>query len=407
MDESQPLTTVPAPSHKTKIFVVVYIILALIVGFLAGRVYDGKGIEAFRPKSTKPDDVDLSQFWRVWELIHENYVDKGAIDTDKLVYGAIQGMVNSLEDPYTVFFPPKESKAFLEQIQGAFGGVGMELGLRDKTLTVIAPIKNTPASRAGILAGDKIVKIGEQTTLGMSIDEAVSLIRGEKGTQVTLSIYRDTWSEPKDFTLTREQIIIPAAEWKMLEGNVAYLQIYAFNENVDQEFKKAAVEISASGAKKIILDLRNNPGGLLDSAVNIAGYFLDANKTVTIEKNADGTQKTYSTSKNALLKNYPLVILINKGSASASEILAGALHDNRNVSLIGETSFGKGLVQQIFDLDKGASVKITFAQWLTPNGTFINKHGIEPNIAVERTDADTQANKDPQLDKALEVIKGL
>ncbi len=389
------------------------LILALAIGFFGG-IYFQKSHQSGSTLGTivnqdvsKPDSVDFSMFWDAWNLIHRNYVDKGKLDTQKLVYGAIDGMVNSIGDPYTVFFPPQESKAFAEQIKGSFGGVGIELGNRDNMLTVIAPIKGTPAERAGILAGDKIAKIDGISTDGMKVEAAVNKIRGPKGTSVTLSIARASAKELKDYKLARETIKIPAVAWKMVNGNVAYLQVFIFNQNVDAEFKKAADEISHSSANRIVLDVRNNPGGLLDSAVNLAGYFLDTGKVVTIEKSGNGLENTFKTAANAKLKNYPLVILINKGSASASEILAGALHDQRQVTLIGETSFGKGSVQEIDELPKGSSLKITIAKWYTPNGISINENGIKPTVEVPRTDDDILNNRDPQLDKALEIIKNL
>ena len=383
----------------------IIIVICLAVGFGGGLAYDR--YEEQRFDATKPEDVDLGTFWHVWNLLHENFVDKDNVKTQDLVYGAIEGMVGSLDDPYTVFFPPVESKAFTEQIQGAFGGVGIEIGMRDNVLTVIAPIKDTPAYSAGLLAGDRIIKIDDKSTEGMKVQEAVTLIRGPKGTTVTLTIFRESLKTTKEVQLTRETIKIPAVEWELKNGSVAYLQVLVFNQNVDEEFHKAAVEITKSSATRIVLDLRNNPGGLLDSAVNLAGYFLDEGKTVTIQREGSGSETIFKTERNALLKNYPVVILINKGSASASEILAGALRDNRNIALVGETSFGKGSVQDIFNLPQGASVKITFAKWFTPNGSSIDENGIEPNVAVERTEEDFEKDLDPQLDKALELIKSL
>lgn len=355
----------------------------------------------------KPNDVDFRMFWNVWSLLQTNYVDKGKLDSQKMLYGAIDGLVKSVGDPYTSFFPPKESEQFAQQIKGAFGGVGIELGQRDGVLTVIAPIKDSPAERAGILAGDKIYKIDGKSTEGMDVSGAVDIIRGEQGTAVTLTIVRESLKEPKDFKLLRDTIKIPAVAWKMLDNNIAYVQVFVFNQNVDSEFKKAATEIAGSSAKRIILDLRNNPGGLLDSAVDLSGFFLDKDKVVTIQREGTGKETIYRTQRNAIIKDYPLVVIVNKGSASASEILAGALRDNRGATIVGETSFGKGSVQDIFPLDKGSSIKITFAKWFTPNGTSINENGIKPDVEVKRTEEDFNNKKDPQLDKAIELIKGL
>jgi len=280
--------------------------------------------------------------------------------------------------------------------------------MRKNLLTVIAPIKNTPAQKAGILAGDIIVKINDKDASGLAIDEAVNQIRGKKGTSVKLAIQRTGLKEPKDFTLTREEIKVPSIDWKLLDGHIAHLQLFIFNRNVDSEFEKVAKEILASKADRIILDLRNNPGGLLDSAVDIASWFLDPNETVVSERFADKTETVLKTSKIADLKKYPIVIIINKGSASASEILAGALRDDRGVKVVGETSFGKGSVQELLDLTtdgKKSTLKITIAKWFTPSGVSINDNGIKPDVEVKRTEEDVTNNKDPQLDKALEIIK--
>lgn len=364
-------------------------------------------VPIFNPDLGQQKGVDFSLFWEVWDVLHNRYVDKGELDTQELIYGAIDGMVNTAGDPYTVFLKPKESEEFQQQIKGAFSGIGIEIGLRKNILTVIAPIKDTPAAQAGLLAGDKILKVDDKSTEGMKLDEAVSLIRGPKGSKVTLTITRDGLDKAKEIPITRDTIKIPAVDWKLLDENVAYIEIFTFNQNADSEFKKTAQEIADSEAKKIILDLRNNPGGLLDSAVNIAGYFLDSNKIVTIERFGDGRENQFRTQPNGQLSSYPVVVLINKGSASASEILAGALKDNRGVLIVGEISFGKGSVQEVLELAKKASLKVTIAKWFTPSGISINDSGIKPDIEVERTEEDINEDKDPQLDKAKELIKNL
>jgi len=398
---------------RNKILVPILIIISLAVGFIGGSYFQLHKIsvpivgDLINKEVGQPKNVDFSTFWTAWNLLQSKYVDKSKLNTEDMVYGAIDGMVKAVGDPYTVFFKPKESKEFSEQISGSFSGIGIEIGLRDNVLTVIAPIKNTPAARAGLLAGDKILKINDKSTEGMKIDEAVSLIRGPKGTTVRLTYTREKMPSPTEITITRDVIKVPAVDWKMLNDNTAYIEISIFNGNLDSEFQKTADEIVASGANRIILDLRNDPGGLLDSAINIAGYFLDPNKVVTIEKFSDGTEQPFQTAANGKLKNYPLVVLINKGSASASEILAGALRDNRGVTVVGETSFGKGSVQELAELPQKASLKITIAKWLTPSGTSINENGIKPDIEVKMTEEDTKAGKDPQLDKARELIRNL
>ncbi len=397
--------------------------ILVCIALLGGGFYGGIRFEKFKSNDAvenivtqivnksagQPADIDFGLFWTALSKLEEKFVDQNKLeDKRKLVYGAIEGMVNSLGDPYTVFLKPEESKKFEEQINGSFGGVGIEIGMRKNLLTVIAPIKNTPAQKAGILAGDIIVKINDKDASGLAIDEAVNQIRGKKGTSVKLAIQRTGLKEPKDFTLTREEIKVPSIDWKLLDGHIAHLQLFIFNRNVDSEFEKVAKEILASKADRIILDLRNNPGGLLDSAVDIASWFLDPNETVVSERFADKTETVLKTSKIADLKKYPIVIIINKGSASASEILAGALRDDRGVKVVGETSFGKGSVQELLDLTtdgKKSTLKITIAKWFTPSGVSINDNGIKPDVEVKRTEEDVTNNKDPQLDKALEIIK--
>ncbi len=404
-------------SYKKLVLILVCAVL------LGGGFYAGIRFEKFKDASTveqivtqitnknvdQPAGIDFGLFWTALGKLEEKFVDQEKLtDKRKLVYGAIEGMVNSLGDPYTVFLEPQESKKFEEQINGSFGGVGIEIGMRKGALTVIAPIKNSPAQKAGILAGDVIVKINDKDASGLTIDEAVSQIRGKKGTGVKLTIQRNGNKEPKDFNLIRDEIKVPSIDWKLLDGHIADLQLYIFNRNVDSEFEKVAKEILASKADRIILDLRNNPGGLLDSAVNIASWFLDPNQTVVSERFADKTETVLKTSRIAELKKYPIVIIINKGSASASEILAGALRDNRGVKIVGETSFGKGSVQELIDLPtdgKKSTLKITIAKWFTPSGISISDNGIKPDFEVKRTEEDIASDKDPQLDKALEIIK--
>ena len=365
----------------------------------------------------QPDYVDFSLFWDNWNSLHNKYVNQDKLDTKKLLYGAIRGMVNSVDDPYTVFFEPAESKKFQEEISGSFGGIGIEIGKRNNVLTVIAPIKDTPAFKAGLKAGDKILRIDDKTTADLSIEEAVNLIRGKRGTPVVLTI-SSNGSDTKEVEIIRDTIKIPTVEWRLVEtGNkkVAYLQVFTFNQNVDSEFQKAAREILKSGADKLIVDLRNNPGGLLDSAINLAGWFLDKGQLVTAEAFKDGSRNEFKSSGDGSLKIYPTVILINGGSASASEILAGALHDNRGVRLVGEKTFGKGSVQELEKFKDGSSLKITVAKWLTPNGISISDTGIEPDVKVELPKEEIDKGefefelgtpgKDPQLDKALELLR--
>lgn len=406
-----------------KLFVLVMVI-ALGAGFAGGIFFErSSGIETNPVKMLinrdlgQPDYVDFSLFWDNWNSIHSKYVNNNALDTQKLLYGAIQGMVNSVGDPYTVFFEPKQSKKFQEEISGSFGGIGIEIGKRNNVLTVIAPINDTPAYRAGLKAGDKILRIDDKPTADLSIEEAVNLIRGRRGTPVILTI-SSNGADTKEVEMVRDTIKIPTIKWQLVESGdnkIAYLQLFTFNQNIDSEFQKAAQEILKSGADKLILDLRNNPGGLLDSAINIGGWFLEKGQVVTIESFGDGSQNEFKSNGNGSLKIYPTVVLINGGSASASEIVAGALHDNRNIRLVGEKTFGKGSVQELEQFKDGSSLKVTVAKWLTPNGISISDTGIEPDVKVELPKEKIEKGefefeigtpgKDSQLDKALELLK--
>ena len=391
--------------------ILIFLVTAILFSF-AGGFYFGK----INIPSTPPEGilnaelgqltgVDFSLFWQAWRTLENSYVDKEDIDYQNMVYGAISGMVNSLGDPYTVYFPPEESKSFKEDVQGEFQGVGMEIGVRDNQLTVIAPLQGTPADKAGLRAGDKITAINDTSTQGMSSDEAVKIIRGLKGTEVTLSVFREGWNEIKDFVIVRDVIEIPSVNLQIREDKVAYIELYQFSEAARQAFLDAAINIINSEADRIVLDLRNNPGGYLEVAQYIAGWFLEKGNIVAIEDfGLDNQNREYQSEGPANLSPYPLVVLINGGSASASEILAGALRDNRDIKLIGEQSFGKGSVQSLEDLSQG-SLKITIARWLTPKGILINGTGLTPDIEVELTEDDFNNNLDPQFDKAIEVVR--
>jgi len=353
-----------------------------------------------------PEDVNFSVMWETWQKLKDNFVDSSKLDDQKMVYGATAGMVKAAGDPYTAFFNPDETQKFLEDVNGEFQGVGMEIGIKDEQLQVVSPIKGTPAERAGLRPGDRILKIGDTATIDLSVEQAVSLIRGPQGTQVTLSIMRDGWKEPKDITIKREVIRIPSMEWELKEGDIAHITIYQFSQNLSVDFSRAASEISKSGAQKIIIDLRGNPGGYLEIAQDIAGWFLERGKTVVTEDFGEKEKENvYKSEGNAKFAGYPAVLLINKGTASASEILASALRDNRGIKLIGETSFGKGSVQKLEQLTDGSSLKVTVAHWLTPKGDQISEKGLKPDVEVKMTEEDYANNKDPQLDRALEIIK--
>ncbi|OGN00097.1 MAG: hypothetical protein A2817_02195 [Candidatus Yanofskybacteria bacterium RIFCSPHIGHO2_01_FULL_39_8b] len=400
-----------------KIFVVT-VILSLAFGFGGGiwfaNLQAAQSVPIIRKlinqSQNQPKEVNFSLFWEVWNSLHKKYVDPGKLDMQEMLYGAISGMVNTVGDPYTVFLKPPISQKFQEEISGAFGGVGIEIGKRNNIVTVIAPLKDTPAYKAGVKANDKVLKVDSKPTADLSIEEVVNIIRGKRGTKVILTISSN--GNTRDVELVRDTIKIPSLEWEIIDGQIAYIRIYTFNQNIDSEFEKASKEILKSSATKLIVDLRNNPGGLLDSAINLAGWFLDNDQIVTMEEFKDGTREEFKSRGNGALKIYPTIILLNGGSASASEILAGALHDNKGTKIIGEKSFGKGSVQELEKFENGSSLKVTIAKWLTPSGRSITDLGIEPNVEIKMPENPEEGTleigkpgKDPQLDKALELLR--
>ena len=335
-------------------------------------------------------------------MLEEKYVDKESLDVQGMIYGAISGMVKSLDDPYTVFLPPQDTKRFIEDIKGSFEGVGMEIDIRAGQLQVVAPLEGTPAKEAGLKAGDKILAVDEKSTFDMTIYEAVNLIRGPRGTEVILTITREEWEEARDITIVRGIIEIPSLTLDIREDKIAHLRLFNFSEKAAYDFREAAISILESDAEGIILDLRNNPGGYLEVAQDIAGWFLAKDQIVAIEEFGGGERELYKARGNAKLTSYSLVVLINEGSASGSEILAGCLRDNRGIKLIGKRSFGKGTVQQLEKLSDGSSLKITIAKWLTPEENLITGQGLEPDVEVEALE-----EGDSQLDKAIEILNNL
>ncbi|HEY4495295.1 MAG TPA: S41 family peptidase [Candidatus Paceibacterota bacterium] len=358
----------------------------------------------------QPKEFDFSLFWNTWDELHNKFVDQNKLKEDNLLYGAISGMVKGAGDPYTVFFPPVETKSFKQDVGGSFGGIGAEIGKRNGFLVIVAPLEDTPAQKAGLLAGDKILKINGEPTDDITVEEAVTKIRGEVGTKVTLSILRgNDGTKAKDITIERAVIKIPITKLEALKDNeIAHLSFYSFASTAPFEFQQAAAKILATtGYKGIILDLRNNPGGFLEVSVDIAGWFIDANSLVAIEqfgKTENNNKTEFRTSGLGALKNYPIVVLVNQGTASAAEILAGALRDNRGIKLVGEKTFGKGSVQELINLKDGSSLKVTVAKWLTPKGISISEQGLEPDYKVVIAEDDAGKNKDSQLDKAVEIL---
>lgn len=402
--------------------------LLFVLGFSLGRISwqdisDDKVVDVeVKHADEIPDylkeDVDFRQFWQIWEYVQENYVDDEVTES-QLFYGALEGMVNSLDDPYSVFLNPEISEKFSQELSGSFEGIGAEIGLRDNILTIIAPLLDTPAYNAGLRSGDLILQIDGEDTRGISLDYAVSIIRGEKGSEVVLNIYTEDDDEPRDVTITRGTIEIDSVQFSragadkefangdtfaLEEGDIAYIELHYFNENTLSDWNQTIQKVLALNPKGIILDLRNNPGGFLGTAIDIAGEWVNGNDVV-MERLRNGVEVSHGSRRQSRLDNIPTVVLVNGGSASGSEIVAGALQDYGVATIVGEQTFGKGSVQDLREFKDGSSVKLTIAEWLTPLGRNINKEGIEPDVVVERTREDLDNNIDPQLDKAFEILR--
>jgi len=350
-------------------------------------------------------DVNFELYWKTWSAIKEKYFNKNIPDT-KLFYGSMQGMVAGLGDPYSMFMTPSDASQFHDDLNGSFQGIGAEIAVKNNQLLIVAPLDDSPAIKAGLKAQDWIVKINGTSTDGMSSQQAVNIIRGPKNTPVTLTIYRSGWDKVKDIVIVRDQILVKSVSWEYKNnGKDVWIKIRQFNDDTVPLLNKAVAEFVAKPeVKGVILDLRNDPGGYLDAAVQVAGQW-DGNQVVVSEKNRDGVETDHIAYATANLVNYKTVVLIDGGSASASEIVAGALQDWKKATLVGMKSFGKGSVQDLTDLPDGSQIKLTIAKWYTPSGRSIDEHGIEPDVKIDLTEADYNKNSDPQLDKALELLK--
>lgn len=365
---------------------------------------------------TIPDGkpADFALFWQVWDEVNTKFVDKSKIDQSKMVYGAISGMVGSMGDPYTVFLPPQQNKDVKGDLNGLFEGIGAELGSKDNAIVVIAPLKDSPAEKSGIKTGDWIIKVDGQETSSWSLPETVSKIRGPKGTKVTLNILHPKETMPVDIPIIRDTIKVNSIEWKTITATqsglvgqkVAYLRLSRFGDQTDIDWDKAVAEIKGKMAtdptiKGLVLDLRNNPGGYLNSAVYLGSDFL-SDGVIVKQASYTGDVQTYSVKRQGKLLSVPLVVLVNQGSASASEILAGSLQVRKRAKVVGMQSFGKGSVQEASDVGSGAGLHITVAKWLLPDDTWINGKGLTPDIKIEQDQNDP--TKDLQLDKAIETV---
>jgi carboxyl-terminal processing protease len=374
-----------------------------------GTVYLGKVTGLYQQDSSGrlSQDIDFNLYWEVWDALKAKYVDKNNISEKEMFYGSLSGMAAALGDPYTIFFDPKDSQTFNNDLSGTFDGIGAEVGMRDNAITVIAPLSGMPAEKAGIKAGDLIAAINGTSTMNMSIDQAVELIRGPKGSKVTLTIFRPGFKETKNISITRDTIYVKSVKTEFRPDKILVITVSNFNQDTVNLFNDAVQEAVKDNPKGLIIDLRNNPGGFLDSAVSLASEWVSSGKVVVSEKSTDtGENNQYTSSGTQLLKKYPTVVLVNGGSASASEILAGALKDYGFAKIVGEKTFGKGSVQELQQLSDGSMLKVTVAKWYTPNGYSINKQGIVPDVIATTSEAAINAGKDPQLDTAVNILLG-
>ena len=369
-----------------------------------------KALISVAPEGINITNEQLEPFWKVWTILSDKYVEATTTDTQKRIWGAIEGLANSQGDPYTVFFPPEESKTFKSDIAGNFEGVGMEIGIKDDVLIVITPIKNSPAYKAGVKAGDKIIEIDGKGTASLSVEEAVKLIRGARGTSVNIVFIREGTNEPLEKTLVRDVIDIPTLETEIKSG-IFIIRLFSFTAQSPELFRNALRDFLKSGKNRLIIDLRGNPGGYLDAAWDIASWFLPSGKTIVTEdfggkgENRVYRSKGYDVLNKFFGKNYKVAILVNNGSASASEILAGALQEHGVAKLVGIKTFGKGSVQELIEITPETSLKVTIARWLTPNGHNLSHDGLNPDYEVKIIQKDIDEKRDPQLDKAIEILK--
>lgn len=425
------MSNLPFSKIRTFIVITALLILAGGIGYSLGEKKTTIGLTSDKRVivgQEAPQDiaVDFSLFWDVWKRLFRYYIDAATLDTQKMVWGAITGMVASAGDPYTVFLPPKENKDFKEDLGGEFEGIGAQLGLKDNRIVVIAPLKGTPAEKAGIKPGDYILKVDDVDTVSWTVPQAVTKIRGKRGTTVKLTILHENSQKPLDLSLMRDTILVPSVEtWVKKVGEIAeigglsdvkkldtqqkiaYLRLSRFGDHTNDDWDKAVDEILAKQRSNgsiagLVFDLRNNPGGYLEGSVFVASEFVK-NGIIVSQKNSDGTKQDYPVDKKGKLLDIPMVVLVNKGSASASEIVAGALRDYKRATIVGETTFGKGSVQTPFDVAQGAGLHITTGKWLLPKGDSIAKIGVKPDVDVKLDDAAT-ASTDAQLAKAVELL---
>ncbi len=392
-------------------------LLILAIGVLGGYELSSANQGGSITGAHAPQGVDFDPVWKAWDIIDEKFVPAAVATSthvasttaernEERVYGMIEGLAASLGDPYTYFMPPQEATQFAADMSGLFEGVGMEVAIKDQVLTVVTPLKGTPAERAGIKSGDLILKIDGESTEGLEVDAAIKRIRGPKGTQVTLHVLREGWGSPRDIKVTREVINVPIVNSTMRNDGVFVISVATFTSNSPDLFRNALRELKVSGSNKLIIDMRGNPGGYLEAAVQMASWFMPAGKVIVTEDYAGHAENVIHRSMGYDIfdDNLRVVILQDKGSASAAEIFAGAMRIQAGAQLVGTNSFGKGSVQELVDITPGTSLKITVARWLAPDGNQIPLTGIVPDVHVDVSEDDIKAGRDPQMDKALELL---
>ncbi|MEK7619909.1 MAG: S41 family peptidase [Patescibacteria group bacterium] len=407
------MAIISRPSSRSLIVlcIVLIVIVTFSLGFFIGRA---RGVASVVPQgegevtdegdipSYLAQDVDFQQFWDIWNFVKEGFYRQPVSDVD-LYYGSLKGLVSGLDDPYSVYFDPEEAQEFTASLEGSFEGIGAEIGIKDDRLQIVAPLDGLPADQAGLLPGDWIVLIDGVETTGMSVEEAVTLIRGEKGTQVVLTIAREGVDGLEEYSITRDKIVIDSVKWS-IEENIMIMSISTFNHDTSALFSEAIQEALAANVEGIILDLRSNPGGLLTTAIDIASAWVGYD-AVVIER-AQSAVQTFKGVSAPRLQGIPTIVLVNGGSASASEIVSGALQDYGYATIVGTQTFGKGSVQDYRELEDGSAVKITTAVWYTPDGRSINEEGIAPDAVVDYTVEQYQAGIDPQMEAALGILAG-
>lgn len=409
--EISSYTIIKKTKPKRRNFLGLLLILLIAVSF-GGGFYLGQGkinknrevaLGNTATTTVSEDAFDFNVYWEAWDALRSDFVYKNKIKDKDMFYGSIKGLAAATKDPYTVFMTPTETKEFSNDLAGTFEGIGAEVGMRNDVVTIIAPLSGMPAEKAGLKASDKVYAIDGQSALGLTVDEAVKKIRGPKDTIVTLTIIRDKETNTRDIKIQRGIIIVKSVTVTNRTDGISVIKVSNFNDDTKDLFKAAIKEVIAKKPKGIILDLRNNPGGYLDTAVYMASEWVKEGPVV-VEQFGNGEINEYTALGNPQLGTYKTMVLVNGGSASASEIVAGALRDYKKATLVGEQTYGKGSVQTIRDLSDGSSIKITIATWMTPEGDFINEKGLTPQVEVKLTATDVEKNKDPQLQKAVDLI---